>query len=347
MKELIIEKPIFEYLQTQDRPIYIYGMGDGAEKMISVLSRYGLKVSGFFASDEYVRGQSFLGFLVQKLGDIPKDSIILTAFGVHDEPMLKRFKEISENYEFYAPELPLFGELRIFDEQYYNQNIQEIEKAYSLLADDQSRKVFVNTINHRLSGKIHYLFEMETDKAEIYQELLKVHKEETYVDAGAYDGDTIRELLSFTEQKFKDIIAIEPDVKNFKKLNAKTEGLTLINKGIYNFSGTLSFSTEASRNSAIVEEGNRQIEVDTVDNIVGDREVTLVKMDVEGSEKEALEGALNTLKNQKPRLICAAYHKTGDFFKLVLQIKEINPDYEIYLRHQPYVPNWETNIIAI
>ena len=347
MHNKIKERFLFERIKEINKPIYLYGMGNGAQKIAEVLERYGLKLEGIFASDEYVRGHSFLGFQVKKYSEIPAGCIILSAFGVQDEGMRNRFAEIAEIHEFYAPELPLFGELALFDESYLNRNLQKIEAAYSLLADEQSKTVFINTINHRLSGKIKYLIEMESDKAEIYRDLLCVTEEEIYLDLGAYDGDTVRELLCFTNGSAKKIIAVEPDAKNFKKLVAKTSGITTVNKGVFSHEGIMGFSTEASRNSSITGNGSRQIEVTTIDRLCDNLDVTLIKMDVEGCEKETLEGAITTLQQKKPRLIVAAYHKTGDFFELMLQIHSIQPNYKLYLRHQPYIPNWETNIIAL
>ena len=347
MREKIKEEFLFDRLKNIDKPIYLYGMGNGAQKMLDVLARYGLSAAGIFASDEYVRGHSFLGFTVKRYSELPTDCVILSAFGVQLPEMRQRFVEIAKTHEFYAPELPLFGELVLFDERYLNNNLQKIEKAYALLADAQSRKVFLNTIEHRLSGKIDYLIQMESEKAEIYQALLRVNQQEVYLDLGAYDGDTVRELLHYTGGKANKIIALEPDPKNFKKLVAKSEGIVALNKGVYNSEGTVSFSTEASRNSSVTAKGSRQIEVTTIDKLCEQLDVTLIKLDVEGCEQAALQGARQTLQQKKPRLIVAAYRKTGDFFELLLQLHELNPAYQLYLRHQPYIPNWETNIIAL
>ena len=337
---------LFDRLGKCEKPIYIYGMGNGAEKLKRELDDANIPLAGIFASDEFVRGHSFLGHKVIKYSELPKDAVILLAFGSFLPDMLQRFDMMAAEHEFYAPDLPLFGEQR-FDMSVLANRREEIKKAYSLLYDEQSRLVFQNTAFHKITGDISLLRRMETDKSEIYTELLKVTGSEDYLDLGAYDGDTVRELLSFTGGSFKSITAVEPDPKNFKKLVNKTPQAVCINKGVYSFCGELSFSTEASRNSSVSEAGKRKIEVDTIDNIVGEGNVSYIKMDVEGSEKEALLGAVKTLDRCRPRLLVSAYHRMWDFFELVNLMGELLPDYRLYMRHQPYVPNWETNIIAV
>ena len=73
---------------------------------------------------------------------------------------------------------------------------------------------------------------------------------------------------------------------------------------------------------------------------------TLVKMDVEGAEEPALLGAARLLARQKPRLIISAYHRSGDLLTLPELVRRLNPDYRLALRQSPYVPAWDTNIIA-
>ncbi len=337
---------LFSKLQNTKKPIYIYGMGNGSEKLKMLLDRYNIPLSGIFASDEYVRGHSFLGFFVKKYADIPDDAIILLAFGAFTEELFQRFERMGEKHEFYAPDMPLFGD-EYFEPSQLKEKKAEIEKAYSLLQDDLSRSVFENTVKFKVTGDIRYLKEIASPRDEIFQNLISLGKEESFLDLGAYDGDTVREFQMRTNGSYKGIAALEPDIKNFKKLEKKTEGAVLYNKGSYSFEGTLSFSAEGSRNSSLLTKGNSTIEVTTIDALSAIHMPTFIKMDVEGSERETLLGGINTLKNLKPKLIISAYHKNSDYFELINLVNHINPNYKLYLRHQPYIPNWETNIIAL
>ena len=80
---------IWNYLKNSDLPIILYGMGDGADKVLTAFEKYGIKASGVMASDDFVRGQSFHEFTVKKLSDIEKeypDFIIALCFA-HNCPM--------------------------------------------------------------------------------------------------------------------------------------------------------------------------------------------------------------------------------------------------------------------
>ena len=84
---------LWDHLAETSKPIIIYGMGDGAQKILDVCSLKNVKISGFMASDDFVRGHSFAGFEVKKLSDIERqfgDCIILVAFGTHIDEVIQR-----------------------------------------------------------------------------------------------------------------------------------------------------------------------------------------------------------------------------------------------------------------
>ncbi len=337
---------LIEKIKNTKKPIYIYGMGNGAVKLLKILKELGREAEGIFASDEFVRGQNFCGYTVTKLCDIPKDAFILQAFGSCIGEVLERIKMISQSFEYYAPEMPLFGEGFLYDRDYLKNNIEKINRLYNLLYDDFSKMVFECCINHAISGKIEYLFMAQSDKSEIYNDILD-NSQTGYLDCGGYDGDTVLEYIKYKGIP-KKIIAVEPHPKNFAKLQKNTshiDNIDLLNVGIYDKDSSISFTKDAGRHSAVAEDGKIEIPTKTLDDIAIDG-ISFIKLDVEGCEREALLGGIKTLK-QKPNLLVACYHKMGDLWNIPLLINEINPEYKLYLRRQSYLPNWECNIIAI
>lgn len=343
----IFEKDVWQFLADDNKPVVIYGMGNGAEKIISVLKEYGVEVADIFASDEFVRGHSFLGYKVLKYSEVCEkydDFNIVLAFATHLDDMLQKIKIMNEEHSVFAPDVPVAGD-GIFTRKYFDENKDKFEYIYNKLADEESKKVYEDIINFKISGKVKYLYNSTTyNKNDIYQDILKLNDHETIVDMGAYDGDTIREFTAYTGQKYNHIYALEPDEKNYKKLTKNTngmQGVSLYNIGAWEKKDTLIFSKKAGRNSKLSSEGV-PVSVTDIDSLIDD-EVTMLKMDIEGAELKALNGCKNTIKKYSPKLYVCAYHRNEDLFALPMKILELNENYKIYFRHSPYIPAWESN----
>lgn len=350
MFDFITEKEnSWDYLKKTDLPIFIYGMGDGAEKILRVFGKYGIATAGFFASDEFVRGHYFKGHLVHSLSQIESlidDFVIVLAFGAGYESLYRRISEMAERHILLAPDVPVVGE-GLFTYEYCLENAEKLQRVYDLLADEKSKQTFADIVNFRISGKIDYLHRCTVPKHTIWQDIIKLTDAERYIDMGAYNGDTVMEFSELTGGKYEHIYAVEPDSRNFRKLTkavGETENITLENAAAWNENTTLTFSDRSGRNSKLTDGSG--VKLKTVRGIRGDslcHNATLIKMDVEGAEYEALEGCQDSLKNGS-RLICALYHRNGDIFELPLKVHEINPDLKLYIRHLMYIPAWETNL---
>ena len=351
-KILSEETTVWDKVHNTNKPILLYGMGDGAEKIVRVLEKKGISISGVFASDEYVRGHSFLGFPVLRYDQAVEqfgDFVVLVAFAVHDEPTMQRIYHMSEERELYLPDVPVIGG-GLFDDHYVQQQKQQLEAAYQLMSDDLSRKVFEDSIRFKLTGKAEYLKRITTPKQEIYREILHAHAGMSYLDLGAYDGDTIREFVDCAGIP-EGVDAWEPDSKNFKKLDrfAQESGLTirLYPQGSWSTTSTLRFSRKAGRNSALNESGNVEIAVNSVDIQYPLEQFDLIKMDVEGAERETLLGCKEMIRRCHPSLIISCYHRNEDLYDLPLLVHQLYPGYRLFLRHHPYLPAWETNLYAV
>ena len=353
MKWKTITETVWDRLKNEKRPIVLYGMGDGADKILRVFEGCGIKASGVFASDEFVRGHDFAGFpvrtLAQTIDIFGKDIVIVISFASQRAEVLEKMYELDTRFDVVAPDVPVAGE-GVFDLEFVNEHRNEFDKVFELLADERSKQVLDEMICFKLTGKIEHLRLGEDNKSEIFTNILKPSLNEHFVDLGAYNGDTIREILSYTHGKFASITALEPDKRNFKKLTKYVEenlsgDIKLENAGAWDSDCILTFAERAGRNSRISKKGI-ETNMRAVDSILAGKECTFLKMDVEGSEKEAIFGAMQTLQKWKPKLNIAAYHRNEDLFALILQIYEICPEYKFYIRHHPYVPAWDVNLYA-
>lgn len=340
---------LWTYLAECKKPIVMYGMGNGADKILAVLDKYNISVSDFFASDGFVRGQSFHNKRVLSFSEIKekyKDFIILLSFGSDRPEVLKVIYEMSEKFEMYAPDVPLFGD-HLFNADFYEKNKEKIKIAESLLSDDFSKAVFNDVISYKLSGRIDLLRRSFSERSEIFGTLLCPRSYRTYVDLGAYNGDTIRELLAYGGSPEK-IIAFEPDRRNFKKLSgfaSDMPSVELYNCAAWSSECELYFNSEGNRNSGICEKGTA-VRALSLDSIPLAHFADYIKYDVEGSEREALAGSAGIIKERRPDLLVSLYHRSEDIFELVHYVKRLCPEYKLYIRRFEYVPAWDVCLIA-
>ncbi|MFZ2539841.1 MAG: FkbM family methyltransferase, partial [Oscillospiraceae bacterium] len=116
------------------------------------------------------------------------------------------------------------------------------------------------------------------------------------------------------------------------------------NIGAWSCEDTLYFQGgKGGRNSKLNEAGQIAVPVNSVDNILDGAKATVIKFDVEGAEKSAIEGCKITIEQYTPKLMVSSYHKNEDLFGLPIQVLKFNPNYKVFLRHHPYIPAWETN----
>ncbi len=349
-KKLLNEISSWEFLKETSLPIVVYGTGNGADRVFEEFKKLGITVSSVCASDGFVRKRSFRGFEVKSISQLEcefEDFVIVLAFASPLPEVIDNIKALSLHHKVIMPSVPVFGE-NIFNKDFLKAHLEEIEKAYSLLCDKKSKFAFENIIRFQITGDLNYCFNCESTKDEAF-EILNLGENESFLDLGAYRGDTIKEFLHYANN-YDKIVAVEPDKRTFKKLQTYCENLkncTTLNNAVWNESTELFFDGNKGRGGSAKDTGEsvQSVTVDELSEEYG--KFTYLNIDVEGSEKEMLQGGKNTLQQYKPKLCMAGYHRSEDIFALVIQINEINDDYKIYLRHHPHISFWDTNIYCI
>ena len=349
---------VWEFLQKTDRPIVLYGMGNGADKILTQLAALGKKPAGIFASREFVRGQQFHGLTVQTYEALRQqlgDFVIVLAFASERSEVLARFYELAAAQTVVAPHVPVFAGDEVLTPALVQDQAEKIATVYRRLADDQSRQVLAGALNYKLSGKVSYLEKITTARRDDLQ-LLTLGQHEVYVDGGAYNGDTLREFMELTGGSYAKIYACEPDARNFKKLQALVQEqqwprVQCVPQGLWSTKAELAFSATSGRQAALLTElGTAKktvpVLVTSLDELLGTDQATYIKLDVEGAELPVLQGAAIQLRG-RPKLLVAAYHHDRDLWELPLALWQACPEYKIYLRKHPYVPDWELNFLAL
>jgi FkbM family methyltransferase len=155
------------------------------------------------------------------------------------------------------------------------------------------------------------------------------------VDGGTFDGDTIRLFIDRVQGRFSRVLGFEPDPGTFGRLKnnfASEPRVEPINAGLHRDHGTLRFHDAGTRGSVLVSTGGVTVPVVPLDGVLKGDRVTYIKMNIEGAELEALEGAAKSIKRWAPKLAISAYHRPDDLWRVPEKIHELRGDYSLYFR---------------
>jgi len=239
---------------------------------------------------------------------------------------------------------PYIVECTINFQNYFIENYMKFLQVFDLLNDEESKKIYYNILKYRLCYNM--LDVQATDSIvtlsnyeQYFHPSVKPEYMDIIVDGGAFTGDTIIEII---KQKidFSIIYSFEPNNVNFKKLlkiAERTEKVYPVNAGLWSNNTKLNFIQNGPSSKITelkIEDSNHAIEVNSLDNFFLNKEKpTIIKMDIEGSEKKALLGAQNLIMKYMPKLQICIYHKPEDLCDIPLMIKKWVPDYSLYLGH--------------
>lgn len=246
---------------------------------------------------------------------------------------------------------PVFGENQIYAytyEKIIDQikdiiiHVDDYMEILGNLQDEKSKKVFINMLVYRLT----YDWKCNLDVATVYEhyfdeDIINLESIKSFMDCGGYDGDTLDVFRKLKNDCFDEYYLFEPDDMLIKKAMEKgTDGCVFINKGVWSCVDTLKFRKETAAGNGTLKLVNKneeytEVPVTSIDamNISPD----FIKMDIEGSEIEALEGAKETVLRHRPVIAVCTYHKIDDYHTIYNKIKEIDDQemyYKVFLRAQ-------------
>lgn len=353
IREIIEPLPsLCDTLRAEKRAIFLYGMGNGAEKVYDYLQHHGIGIKGVVASDGFVRGQSFLGFDVISISDAAKQYgalCLVLCFGLEGEKS-HFLHELAKEHRILSPNLPVFGE-GACDKAFILENADKFERVYGSLADELSREIFLSLLKYNTTGDFSYL---SVESSENAPEAFFDHNLR-HIDIGAFDGDTVAEFVSHSG-KYRDIVAFEPDASTYKRLCANTKEYRDVipeNAAVCGKDGEIAFSSGGSRASHCGE-GDGKTKCVTVDRYCGYTHIKAsgtpvgsIKIDAEGLDEEVICGAVNTIYCCKSNICVALYHRAADLIDLPLLLRKHNHRYKFYLRKKEYIPAWDVFLYAI
>jgi FkbM family methyltransferase len=223
------------------------------------------------------------------------------------------------------------------DQSLYSERVPEIQAARALLQDDESRATFDAVLTYRTNGQPR-LDPQGLGLSEQYfpPDIDFVTSRMRYVDVGAFDGDTVRQLRD-RGCDVEAIIALEPDPRNFANLSSLLSTVPCwqplaLPLGLGGACETLAFDASGNSAAVVSEAGSTTIQCVDLDSLAGKWRPTHVKLDIEGAEASALMGMRNTIRESRPRIAVAAYHRPEDHWSLLLLLSQFAEGYRYFMR---------------
>ena len=357
LKTLKDERPeICEKIKSHNLPVIIYGSAQTAKRITNTLNSFGVEIDGYAVDEKYFKpNQTYLNCPVYNFAELSAEpNKYVFVLGFYDNNRGTRSVEFMNNnkiihYEFID---------RVYNDsitaEYIFNNTEKFAETFYCLADEFSKKTLTEFLKLKITYNMKYNFEIYKP-IQYFNEVtngVRTPNGGGYVDCGAFNGDTVEKFINWSGSNYSKIFAVEADPLNFAALEKFLaekiyKNVVAVNCGVWNEKTTLTFSDTNDVYSTVSDEGKIIIATDTIDNITGGEKIKFIKMDIEGAELPALQGAAETIKTFKPTLAICAYHKAEDLITLPQFIKSLNPDYKFYLRKHSLITDTELVLYAI
>lgn len=318
----------------------IWGTGAFASDGAKIFHNKKINISYFIDNHPKDNGV-FLGKPVFSADYLKDKSDKVFIFSTWWKDIVSQLKNNNYQGDIYIPD-PWFD---IFDEIILNDDDFNFFINFHHSLDYQSKLVLDSIISRRIGCDKDFFV---SDYEQYFHPSFYYNDNDVVIDGGAYIGDTVE---AFNRNvKVKEIHCFEPDFENYQKIHS-INGINKvipINLRLWSDDTELRFSSSketVSYGCKISNEGDITIKVTSIDNYCIDNDVipTVIKLDVEGAERDSLLGSKNIISLYKPKLAISIYHKYDDIWEIVKLIKKIRPDYNFYLGH--HTESWMETIL--
>lgn len=348
-------RAFFEKLLSS-KYICLFGAGQVGQAVAYDLTEIGVAVTYFCDNNSKLWGkyinQRIKCVSIEELEKNKKEVLILVTTGYFSEVCVQ-IKSLGFENVYVVPQLMIRNNA-FWDSVDCSSVKKKTCQLIDILEDEKSKDV-VNVIVHNWfdNASLYTYSDIAIDDQYFPDEIITLLDDEVFVDAGAFDGDTILDFLSRVKNCFERVIAYELDKSCYQRLKDSMQSVSediqkkihLFNLGLFDenkFIQYIANSTSSTINLAADEEG----EVVRLSDHLRGKEITFIKMDIEGAEVKALQGAKEIIKASKPKLAICVYHAPSHLWRIPLFIKSLVPEYKIYLRHHTRL-EYETVCYAV
>jgi len=328
--------------------VAIYGAGFLGTWASSYLQSLGVKVTKFIDRDRQKVGASIGGIPI--VACTPEELTASSAVFIAARHAIPEVERTLAPYDLAAMSFDSFFVVRNF------QRLLAVRD--NLLGDARSVTVFNALLISMLSGGIGPCRDvMEKDMYFCLPEFAG-NFDESFVDAGAFVGDTVERFIWENLGTFRHIYAFEPGFRQFKALAQRAKrlagewafdpaNLSLVRAGLSDAPGRmgctflndspLRHGLSAGEAEARAQQDEQACsEVFTLDSYLQGKPVSFLKADVEGMEMELLKGAQQTIQTWKPKMALCIYHYPSHLYEVAEYVRDLGLKYRFRLRqHAP------------
>lgn len=220
----------------------------------------------------------------------------------------------------------------LVDPRYYETHAERIANLREHLADETSRQLLDRIVEFRISGDYSRL-PSPSPRQYFPEDLPSWPQPLRFVDCGAYTGDTVQEMRS-AGLVFEAVASFEPNLENYAVLVPNLSDLHAVNFpcGVSDGNRRIGFDGALGAGGHLVESGGETVTCVRLDDALPGFAPNLIKMDIEGEEPAALEGARNMLNQYRPNLAISIYHRAEHLWSIFEQLQGYGLPYRYYLR---------------
>lgn len=339
-----------------EEPIALYGAGNSGHHVIKYLRSKGISPVAIIDSNSEKWNQEYHGYRVccieQALTEYPNLHIFISA-STFEREIRETINKImpEDRIHFFEYERLFYCEIPEYRD-FVSEHMQDLSFVYENLSDQRSQQTMEEILNLWCSADPKYLEKIYTPDQYFPSDIIQLSEHESFVDCGAFTGDTFEQFYARVCGKYDHYYGLEPQKECHAALKhacGTDERNCIFTCGASDRKEQLRFSNDFDQgHAAVTNEGGTVIDVCPIDALISDKsKVTFIKMDIEGSELKALHGAEKTIRNNMPKLAICVYHTMEDMVEIPEYIMGLGLDYRYYLRHHQRFAGVETVFYAV
>lgn len=336
----------FDWLRKNRRPLYLFGAGRFIVEGVKVPLEW-FEVQAIIDNNPALQGQNRYGYPVVSLDEawrMNPQALVVVTVGHYvglSEVMAQAKNRGFETVSWYECEA-------LSEPQRYAINVTREAKAaaaFGIWADAESRDAYRAAVRYKAGFDCALPLECLAGR-QYFTDLVPKSAYRNFVDVGAFNGDTLLEFLGYTHNDFDNYYAFEPLRENLAHIRRAAQCDPRVHAVIAAVCGRNGRVGIADKGEGSFVDGVGGIEVDAVrlDSALQGKPVSIIKMDIEGAEPEALEGAVDIISRQRPALLVSVYHRIEHLWELPLWIVGKNLGYRLFLRI--HGSDWHCDIIC-